>query len=178
MSAGQHLSDGRDADTSRRRQRVNAAITQARNDGQDLTVAAIARRANVNRSFLYRHSDLLAQLHQAQKTPPDATVTGPAASQASLAADLANAQERNSRLNARVRQLENKLSGALGQQVWRESGLGTPDEAEQLKLRIVHLEQQVVELSKQRDDRQADLDAARATNRQLMAQLNSPRRGG
>jgi hypothetical protein len=38
------------------------------------------------------------------------------------------------------------LSEVLGEQVWRESGIGGPDAAEQLKARITTLEQQIVDL--------------------------------
>jgi AcrR family transcriptional regulator len=47
----------------RRRQRVLAAITQTAADGTELTVSAVARAAGVDRSYLYRHRDLLEQLH-------------------------------------------------------------------------------------------------------------------
>jgi hypothetical protein len=172
MNTNQHLRDGRHADTTRRRQRVLNAITNARSTGDDLTAASIARNANVNRSFLYRHPDLLTQLHLAQEQPTNDD-TGPAASRASLAADLANTQERNSRLHSRVRHLESKLSELLGQQAWRESGLGALDDIERLKLHIVHLEQQVVDLTTTLRERDDELAAARATNRQLMTQINT-----
>lgn len=172
MKTNQRLRDGREADTTRRRQRVLSAINNARKVGDDLTVASVARNANVNRSFLYRHPDLLTQLHLAQEQPTNDD-TGSAASRASLAADLANAQERNSRLHSRVRHLESRLSEFLGEQAWRESGLGAPDDVEQLKLRIVHLEQQVVDLTTTLRERDDELTAARTTNRQLMAQLNT-----
>jgi chromosome segregation ATPase len=172
MKTNHRLRDGRGADTTRRRQRVLAAINNARNVGDDLTVASIARNANVNRSFLYRHQDLLTQLHLAQEQP-STDDTGPAASRASLAADLANAQERNSRLHGRIRHLEGRLSELLGERAWRESGLGAPDDIEQLKLRVVHLEQQVVNLTATLRERDDELTAARVTNRQLMAQLNT-----
>nr|AGS49993.1 hypothetical protein [uncultured bacterium esnapd26] len=70
------------------------------------------------------------------------------------------------------KQLENKLSQLLGQQAWRESGLGAPDDVEQLKLRITTLEQQVVELRMQLEERTEELQAARAANRDLMTRLN------
>ena len=44
------------------------------------------------------------------------------------------AHERSARLAARVRQLEHRLSEALGEQAWRESGLGQPDEISQLRM--------------------------------------------
>jgi len=41
---------------------------------------------------------------------------------------------------ARTQQLETRLSELLGEQAWRESGLGAPDDIEQLKQRIVFLD--------------------------------------
>ncbi|MFI6150703.1 hypothetical protein [Streptomyces sp. NPDC051109] len=60
----------------------------------------------------------------------------------------------------------------LGEQVWREVGIGAPDDIEQLKARITTLEQQAVDLELKLHDQGDELHAARATNRELMAQLN------
>jgi hypothetical protein len=92
------------------------------------------------------------------------------------AADLLAAHERASRLNNRVQHLEKRLSQALGEQVWRESGLGVPADIDALNQRITYLEQQAVDLRIQLDERNDDLVAARAANRELMAQLNTPTR--
>ena len=46
---------GRQADSARRRQRVIAAIIRASADGTEISVSSIARAANVDRTFLYRH---------------------------------------------------------------------------------------------------------------------------
>ena len=53
-----------------------------------------------------------------------------------------------------------------------QSGLGGPDNIEELHRRTTELEQQVVELRRQLGERDDDLDAARATNRELMTSLN------
>ena len=57
------MAQGRRADSARRRQRVLTALTEATNAGDPISVSAIARRAGVDRSFLYRHRDLLEQIH-------------------------------------------------------------------------------------------------------------------
>ncbi|MET8748151.1 hypothetical protein [Streptomyces sp. NPDC004728] len=75
-------------------------------------------------------------------------------------------------LATQVRRLEARLSEVLGDQVWRESGIGGPDDIEQLKARISTLEQQAIDLELKIQDRDDDLAAARAANRELMAQLN------
>ncbi|MEV0027245.1 hypothetical protein AB0H45_34650 [Streptomyces atroolivaceus] len=67
------------------------------------------------------------------------------------------------------------LSALRGEQVWAESGIGTPTDLEELRRRITSLEQQVVDLTNQLEERDQDLDAARAANRELMSRLNAPR---
>ncbi|MGN9844505.1 DUF6262 family protein [Nonomuraea sp. H19] len=84
-----------------RRQRVVNAIAAALKSGEEITVASIARRAGVDRTFLYRHRDLLEQVHLAA-TRPQPAAAGPQVSRASLQADLHNAQERASRMAART----------------------------------------------------------------------------
>lgn len=166
------MAAGRRADTTRRHQRVLAAVAQAVDAGDEVTVAAIARRAGVDRTFCYRHRDLLEQIHAAQTQPP-ATGQGHAVSRASLQADLLVAQQRTIRLAARARQLETRLSELLGEQTWHASGLGAPDDIDQLNHRIVTLEQQTIALQVELEERTQDLDAARAANRALMAQINA-----
>jgi transposase-like protein len=177
MTGASALTDGRRADSARRRQRVIKAINEAGSKGGEFSVSSIARAAGVDRTFLYRHADLLAQLHVAQAAPAAAENGGPMASRASLQADLAGAQGQIARQAARIRQLENKLSQMLGEQAWRESGLGAPEDIDKLKRRITELEQEVVELTRQLEERGEELDAARAANREMITRLNAgPRR--
>ena len=166
------LADGRRAGSARRRQRVIAAINRAATDGTEISVSAIARAAAVDRTFLYRHRDLLGQIHATQARPPGAG-TGPAVTRASLQADLLAAHQRALRLTARIQQLETRLSEALGDQVWRESGLGAPADIDLLNHKIADLDQQVTGLRLELDERDSELAAARAANRELMARLNA-----
>jgi chromosome segregation ATPase len=145
-----HLTQGRRADSARRRQRVIKALNQAVAGAGELSVSAIARAAGVDRTFLYRHRDLLAQdraVRQAARQP------------------------------VRIRQLEAKLAELLGERAWAESGLGGPDDIQQLQRRITTLEQQVADLTGQLEERQQELEAARAADRELITRLNTtPRR--
>ena len=84
---------GRQADSARRRQRVIATLNRAASAGQEISVSGIARAAGVDRTFLYRHRDLLAQVHALETAPPATSGTGPAVTRASLQADLLAAQE-------------------------------------------------------------------------------------
>lgn len=166
------MNDGRQAETERRRTRVQAAIAAARNEGTPLTATAIARTARVDRTFLYRHRELLDILHSAAHEPASQAGSATAVTHASLQADLANAGARSARLAARVHQLEERLSKVLGDEIWKSSGLGAPGDVAELTLRITHLEQAHVELTKALEERQAELDAARAANRDLTRALN------
>jgi len=133
---------GRQADSARRRERVAKALADALSTGGEVSVTGIAARAGVDRTFLYRHPDLLAQVHTAETQPNPAAGGGPTVTRESLRADLLAAQQRCVRLNARIQQLEARLSELLGQQAWRDSGLGTPTDIDELQRRIVDLEQQ------------------------------------
>jgi hypothetical protein len=168
---------GRHADSARRRQRVLAAISKASADGTEISVSAIARSASVDRTFLCRHRDLLEKIHAIEAGPPPAgRGPGPAVTRASLQADLLAAHERAVRLSTRVRHMEKRLSEALGEQAWRESGLAAPAGIDALNQKISQLEQQVIDLRLQLEEQGDDLAAARAANRGLMAQLNTTSR--
>ena len=165
--------EGRQADSARRRQRVIAALDRAAADGSETSTSGIARAAGVDRTFLYRHRDLLEKIHALQAEPAIGDSAGPAVTRASLQADLLAAHERAVRLNARVRQLEKRLSEALGEQAWRESGLAAPADIDALNQKISQMAQQIIDLRLQLEEQGEDLAAARAANRELMAQLNT-----
>jgi hypothetical protein len=121
------MRQGRQADSARRRQRVITALSKAATDGGiEISVAGVARTAGVDRSFLYRHRDLLEKIHALETAPPDTHGSGPAVSRASLQADLLASQDRAARMHARITQLERRLSELLGEQAWHDSGLGAP----------------------------------------------------
>lgn len=166
------MNNGRQADTERRRTRVKNAITAARRDGTPLSASSIARAARVDRTFLYHHRDLLNTLHAAAHEPVAPAGSGPSATRASLQADLANASARSARLANRVHQLEERLSKALGEEVWRTSGLGAPADVAELNSRLTQVEQRNVELTRALEEREAELDAARTANRDLTRALN------
>jgi chromosome segregation ATPase len=113
-------------------------------------------------------------------TPASATASPcslpPTGKRASLQADLLAAHERAVRLGARIQQLEKRLSEALGERAWRESGLGAPAGIDALTQKITHLEQQAIDLRLQVEERDEELAAARAANRELMARLNATAR--
>jgi chromosome segregation ATPase len=167
------MADGRRRDTTRRRQRVITALDRAAGEGTQIAVSTIARAAGVDRSFLYRHHDLLEKIHARAAEPPTTSqIASPTVTRTSLQADLLAAHERAARQHARIQHLENRLSEALGEQAWRESGLGAPTDIDALNQQITHLEQQVIELRLKLNERDEDLAAARAANRELMTRIN------
>ncbi|MDA8355808.1 MAG: hypothetical protein M0Z95_05835 [Actinomycetota bacterium] len=168
--------DRRHTDTAHRRQRVITALERARAQDIQINTSSVARAAAVDRSFLYRHPDLLESIHAQAGEPPAAAQGKPAVTRASLEADLLAAHERAARLNARVQHLEKRLSEALGEKVWSESGLGTPADIDALQHQITRLEQQLIDLRLQLEERDEDLVAARAANRELMTRINTPSR--
>ncbi|MFF0628626.1 DUF6262 family protein [Streptomyces sp. NPDC004296] len=165
------MADGRRADSVRRRERVLKALNAMLRGGGDITVSGLARAARVDRTFLYRHRELLDRVHAAASTPSEDGRLA-AVSRASLQADPANALERNKRLATRASQLEKRLSQTLGEAAWNESGLGAPADIDQLQQQITLLEQQHTDTRGQLQDRTDELDAARAANRELTRALN------
>ncbi|MGW3950174.1 DUF6262 family protein [Streptomyces sp. NPDC004752] len=168
------MTDGRRADSARRRERVLKALDVLLRSDQDITVSGLARVARVDRTYLYRHRDLLERIHTAAAVPPEEGRIA-AVSRALLRADLTNALERNRRLAVRVRQLEKRLSENLGETAWQESGLGSSADIDQLQRRITLLEQDLADIRGQLDERTEELDAARAANRELTRALNQAR---
>ena len=70
------IRQGRQADSARRRQRVIAVLGRAHADGTEISAAGIARAAGVDRSFLYRHRDLLEKIRVLGSQEPCAAVRG------------------------------------------------------------------------------------------------------
>ena len=111
--------DGRRNDSMRRRQRVIAVLDCAAAAGEQISTSAIARAAGVDRTFLYRHRDLLEKIHALQADP------------------------------------------------------ATSADIDTLHHRIGQLEQRNLDLQHQLAERDEDLAAARAANRELMARINT-----
>ena len=168
------LAAARRRDSTRRRQQVLNALERLTIAEEEINVAAVARAAGVDRSFLYRHHDLRAQiLQRAAQSQPDASLPRTSqVSRQSLLADLANLSAHNGRLRRQKAKLARRLSEVLGEEVFRASGLGGPDQTEVLRRRVAELEQTTADLRQQLAERSEELQAARATNRELMAEVN------
>lgn len=90
------LATARTTDTARRRDRVHQALAALAATGQDISVSSVARAALVHRSFIHRHPDLHAAVHEAQQGPVRTSAVDVSAG--SLHTDLANLQAQNARL--------------------------------------------------------------------------------
>lgn len=173
MSASpDHLTRARAADSDRRRNRVFKALDQLASAGEAISVFSVARAAGVHRSLIHRHGDLHAAVIARASQPPPGTTAGTQVSRKSLLADVANLTARNNRLSAHIARLERRLSEALGQAAWEASGLGAPADVETLTRRVTELEQQILDVRAELAEREEDLTAARAANRELMSQVN------
>jgi polyhydroxyalkanoate synthesis regulator phasin len=169
--SAQSLTAARRRDSTRRRQRVLNALDQLGASGQEITVSAVARAAGVDRSFLYRHHDLRARIH-ARAALPGTNPASATASKQSLLADLANLKEHNQRLRRQNTSLTTRLSEVLGKEAFHASGIGRADDTGQLRARVDELEQQLLDLRQELQERTDELDAARAANRDLMTLAN------
>ena len=109
--------------------------------------------------------------------PPAAGDTpGPTVTRASLQADLLAARERAHRLTAASTNWRSACPKRSAKRPGSESGLGAPADIDAVNQNINHLEQQDIDLRLQLEERDQDLAAARAANRELMAQLNTATR--
>jgi hypothetical protein len=124
-------------------------------------------------TFIHRHPDLHAAVQTAAALPAEPAANNTTVSVASLRADLLNTRAHNTRLQQHIRTLENRLSQSLGEDVFRDSGLGAPDDIRSLQQALADREQQLLELRRQLEERGDELAAARAANRELMARLNT-----
>lgn len=170
--AAEHLIAARRTDSERRRQKVLNTLTSLRADGEEITVSAVARHAGVDRSFLYRHHDLRAQI-LTLAAEPEPMPSSARISRRSLLADIANLRAQNERLRDQKAKLADRLSESIGNQVFHDAGLSRPDEIQALRDRVTTLEQQLLDARQELRDRDDELAAARAANRELMTAINS-----
>ena len=91
--------------TKAKRRAASAAIRQLDKDGGEITFAAVAREAGVDRSWLYTQTDLAQQitkLREQASAPPNPRPRHERASAESLRARLAAAHETVKRLRAEL----------------------------------------------------------------------------
>jgi hypothetical protein len=112
--------------SGQRRDAVLRAIRQLDRAGKQITVAAVAAEARVDRSYIYDHPDLLEQVRRQRGTTPVKLASRPVAERATIAslqARLRSADEEIARLKAENRRLHGRLAVALGDAWQGESEL-------------------------------------------------------
>jgi hypothetical protein len=180
------LRRARRQDSWEKRQRAADAIAAMEKTGEPVSFPAVARRAGVSVSLLYTDADLSSRIatardrqrqagrERAWRLPTRSLVT-----EQSLRTELANTKDRARRLAEDVRALRERLARQLGAaaDMSRDQALSPVlDQPEQRasdreadnyrqNQRITQLESEVHELTE-------TLDAARAMNRELMAELH------
>ena len=106
-------------------------------------------------------------------------IGGPMVSRALLQAELANAnaQGQISRQATRIPTAgKETFPAARRTSLARVRARARPDDIDRLRRRITELDQTVVDLTRQLEERGEELDAARAANREMITYLNtSPR---
>jgi Family of unknown function (DUF6262) len=103
--------------STERRDAVTAAIRKLDRSGEPVTVAGVAAVAQVDRSYIYDHRDLLEEIRQRRTTMPAKLSPRPAADRATIAslqARLTSAHEEIARLRGENGKLRDRLASALG----------------------------------------------------------------
>ena len=168
------MTAGRRADSARRRQRVlNALDTPARRRGNQRHRHRPPRRRRP-------HVPLPAprparRIHAAEAEPPDTPGAGRPVTRASLQADLLAAQERSARSPQASANWRNACPTTRRTSLARIR-TRRPRRHRPAPAKITNLEQQAVDSRLQLEERDQDLAAARAANRELMTRLNYPSR--
>jgi hypothetical protein len=168
---GEALRASRQLAGQRKRTLVLAAVEALVQRGRVPTIAGVARDAGVGRKFIYDHPDLRAQIElkcaQAVHRRADDMVSAARVTGASLRADLENSRVANLRLQQRLRNLECRLSQLEGASLVGDDLLAGDVAAD-----VAELERQLFETAEALRRSHEELDAARAINRELMAQAN------
>jgi chromosome segregation ATPase len=171
----------------RRAAEVLAAMIEA---GEAVTFPALARRAGVSVSLLYADRELAGRVSDARNRQHEAGVerawrlpTRSLVSEQGLRVDLANANDRARRLGQEVTVLREQMARLLGAQSDAASGRSTSPLLERLEEQVTSLEadnaqlrDQVRELEGALREPNDTLEAARAMNRELMAEINRSER--
>jgi Family of unknown function (DUF6262) len=169
------LKRARAEDAARKRRSVADAIQKLADNGSRVTFELVARRAGVSRQFLYGDKKLRAAVENARRqTPASPRPDIPASTDtAGLQTDILLAREEITRLRAENNKLKTKLIERAASTV-----LDGQDEAVRgLTARNAELVRECAGLQRQLAAAHEDLAAARATNRDLMTELNRSSRG-
>jgi len=173
-------------DSHDKRRRAAEALSAMERTGEPITFPAVARRAGVSVSLLYADEDLASRIatvrdrqRQAGNDRPWRLPARSLVTEQSLRTDLANAKERARRLANEVTLLRERLSSQLGSVADDARGRALSPAIDKLEERASDLEADnhrqrlhIAQLEAEVRELNDTLDAARAMNRELMAELN------
>jgi hypothetical protein len=167
------LRECRQLDSRTKAARVLAALDAMVASGTAISMAALARHANVSRRFIYDHPELRAEAERRSAQIIEAHSAAMAAtarvSLASLRADLANANATNHRLMTELAGLRRRLGQLLGQEILQD----LPDnESAAADARFDQLQATLLAAQEELTRRTEELEAARQINRELLSRVN------
>lgn len=180
------LKRSRRRDSQAKRRRASEALQAMVDAGEPVTFPAVARRAGVSVSLLYADKELAGRLSAARSRQRDAGAdrawrlpTRSLVTEQSLRADLANAKDHIRRLDQELSVLRDRLARQLGADADIAAGRATSPLLDQLEQQAAdlhadnaRLRDQIAGLQKAFRESSETLQAARAMNRELMAEIN------
>ena len=180
------LKRSRRRDSQAKRRKASQALQAMADAGEPVTFPAVARRAGVSVSLLYADKELAGRISAARSRQRDAGADRawwlPARSlvtEQSLRADLANAKDHIRRLDQELSVLRDRLARQLGADADIAAGRAASPLLDQLEQQAAGLQadnarlrEQIAGLQDALRESSQTLDAARAMNRELMAEIN------
>lgn len=169
------LKRARAADSEARLARCESVLRRMVAAGEPVSVAEVARRAQVGEKFPYRHPVLMTRIDEAKR-----------AAAAAAAADLHRAlaverdfwKEQARQLQCRLDDSVKRIAELEGRHVAQERGLVPPDgEVSILRARVAQLESTVELLDARIKQADRDLEAVRKLNRDLVRENTRLQRG-
>ncbi|KXO90363.1 Uncharacterised protein (plasmid) [Tsukamurella tyrosinosolvens] len=99
------------------RRRIDKALKAMRRNGEAINVQAVARRAGLARTTVYRHKDLLGQIHRQRRTATAVPSDHAASGQGTAASDAGVDPSRGvaAALHLRIRQKDATIAELTGQ---------------------------------------------------------------
>ena len=182
------LKRSRRRDSQAKRRKASQALQAMADAGEPVTFPAVARRAGVSVSLLYADKELAGRISAARSRQRDAGADRawrlPARSlvtEQSQRADLANAKDHIRRLDQELSVLRDRLARQLGADADIAAGRAASPLLDQLEQQAAGLQadnarlrEQIAGLQDALRESSQTLDAARAMNRELMAEINRP----
>ena len=180
------LKRSRRRDSQAKRRRASETLQAMVDAGEPVTFPAVARRAGVSVSLLYADKELAGRLSAARSRQRDAGTdrawrlpTRSLVTEQSLRADLANAKDHIRRLDQELSVLRDRLARQLGADADIAVGRATSPLLDQLEQQAADLQadnarlrEQIAGLQDALRESSETLQAARAMNRELMAEIN------